>query len=145
MEPTTAYTIFRNPEIHDLGILWHGGSTFSICSLNYDGLVEAASEIDAFTSYGTADEEEHPTFAEAQAIAHRHFAEMLHGSPEEQKAAPNMVTRRTRCEILREQEQAEEQLSEMPADAYRFEMQGWTMSFELAPRCEDPSCDICNG
>jgi hypothetical protein len=55
------------------------------------------------------------------------------------------MARKTKCEILREQEQAEEQLSEMDDAAYRFEMQGWTMSFELAPRCSDPDCDICNG
>jgi hypothetical protein len=96
MEPTTHLTIFRNPEIHDLCIAWHGSNTFSICAQNGDGLLDAASEVDAFTSYGTGPEER-PTFEEAQRIAHRHFEEMLHGEEERCGWCDERVSACTRC------------------------------------------------
>jgi hypothetical protein len=53
--------------------------------------------------------------------------------------------KRTRCEIVADAEQAYAKYpDEMPAEAMRFEQLGWSMSFELAPRCDDERCDICH-
>jgi hypothetical protein len=62
---------------------------------------------------------------------------------------PDCSTRRrrsTRCEVVNLEAGAVSSYpDDMPADALRFEAQGWAMAFELAPRCDDIDCDICHG
>ena len=73
-------------------------------------------------------------------------------SPEEQArrevagalTAPPL--RHTRCQVVTAEEEAMAGWPEdMPPEAARFEAEGWSMAFELAPRCADRGCCICHG
>ena len=51
--------------------------------------------------------------------------------------------KKTKCQLHREmQKSGVEDIDDI--DAYRFEVKGWFMSIELAPRCKDPNCEFCN-
>jgi hypothetical protein len=78
---TRTLVLFKNPDVPGIGIVWCCSNTFEICALDDDELT-AASTLEAFTSYGSA-ADEIPTLDEAQAIAHRHFVELLVGDSEE--------------------------------------------------------------
>jgi hypothetical protein len=59
---------------------------------------------------------------------------------------PARPARRTKCQILEDQEAAVAAWpDDMPPEAASFEHQGWSMSLDLAPRCGQPDCWVCHG
>jgi hypothetical protein len=56
------------------------------------------------------------------------------------------LARWSRCQVLIAEGKAMESWpDDMPEEAARFEVEGWALRFELAPRCDDRDCWICNG